>query len=217
MVRSDEAAAAQHFGSSVSIFDMLGDRYRSARAHLELGRAYAETLPTRASEHLSRALNTFRELGARLDLRRAEEALTGLDRTAPERSQEQSALTQLLTLRLAEAVASRELLLRELAAIMRQETNAKRVLITERGEHNRSRVVIAHGCTPAESAKIALDLDKLSDGEAQAAYAKKNDAAILKLGSSHAPSAMLYISPRSRAKLPGGLSLDPLMRVAELG
>src|SRR4029079_2935102 len=39
MARSDASSAAQHFGSSVSIFDMLGDRYRSARAHLELGRA----------------------------------------------------------------------------------------------------------------------------------------------------------------------------------
>jgi len=46
-----------------------------------------------------------RELGARLDLSRAEEALAHLDRAAPERGQEQSALTQLLTLRLAEAVA----------------------------------------------------------------------------------------------------------------
>ncbi len=73
MARNDPAAAAQHFGSSVSIFDMLGDRYRAARAHLELGRAYATILPERAGEHLSRALNTFRELGARLDLSRAEE------------------------------------------------------------------------------------------------------------------------------------------------
>ncbi|HVI71828.1 MAG TPA: tetratricopeptide repeat protein, partial [Pyrinomonadaceae bacterium] len=60
MARNDAAAAAQHFGSSVSIFDMLGDRYRAARAHLELGRAYATILPDRAGEHLSRALNTFR-------------------------------------------------------------------------------------------------------------------------------------------------------------
>ena len=61
MARNDAASAAQHFGSSVSIFDMLGDRYRAARAHLELGRAYATILPERAGEHLSRALNTFRD------------------------------------------------------------------------------------------------------------------------------------------------------------
>ena len=48
MTQSDAAAAAQHFGSSVSIFDMLGDRYRAARAYYELGRAYAITQPNRA-------------------------------------------------------------------------------------------------------------------------------------------------------------------------
>ena len=217
VVRSDFSSAAQHFGSSVSIFDMLGDRYRAARAHSELGRAYASNQPNRAMEHLSRAVNAFRELGAKLEQKRAEAALANLDRTVPERTEEQSALPQLLTLRLAEAVTSRELLLRELAAIMRQETNAKSVVITEPGEHNRRRVVIAHGCTPAESAQIAEQMDQLIDEESQAAYAKKNDAAILQLRSSHAPSATLYISPSSRANLPGGLSLDPLMRVAELG
>jgi DNA-binding NtrC family response regulator/tetratricopeptide (TPR) repeat protein len=217
ILKSDFSSAAQHFGSSVSIFDMLGDRYRAARGHSELGRAYASNQPGRAIEHLSRAANAFRELGAKLDQTRAEAALANLDRSAPERNEEQSALTQLLTLRLAEAVTSRELLLRELAAIMRQETNAKRVVITERSEHNRSRVVIAHGCTPAESAQLAEDMDQLADDAAQAAYAKKTDASIIHLGSSHAPSATLFISPRSRAKLPGGLSLDPLIRVAELG
>jgi len=217
MFRSDAAAAAQHFGSSVSIFDMLGDRYRSARAHLELGRAYAETLPTRASEHLSRALNTFRELGARLDLKRAEEALTGLDRSAPERSQEQSALTQLLTLRLAEAVASRELLLRELAAVMRQETGAQRVLITERGEHNQPRVVIALGCTPDDSVKLAAEIDSLQNEEERERYGKKRDAEIIYLKSANGPSAVLYLAPRSRSKLPVGMSIEPLLRVVELG
>lgn len=217
VTQSDFSSAAQHFGSSVSIFDMLGDRYRAARAHSELGRAYAFTQPSRAMEHLSRAVNAFRELGAKLDKARAEAALANLDRTAPERDEEQSALPQLLTLRLAEAVASRELLLRELAAIMRQETNARSVVITEPGEHNRRRVVIAHGCTTADSARIAEELDGLVDEAAQAAYTKKNDAAILHLRSSHAPPATLYISPRNRATLPGGLSLEPLMRVAELG
>src|SRR3977135_1009039 len=79
MLQGDPDAAAQHFGRSVSIFDMLGDRYRAARAHYELGRAYAIVQPNRAIEHLTRAVNTFRELGARMDLIRAEEALASLD------------------------------------------------------------------------------------------------------------------------------------------
>ena len=217
MAQSDSAAAAQHFGSSASIFEMLGDRYRAARAHAELGRAHAASQPARATEHLTRALNTFRELGARLDQNRAESALANLDRSAPERSQEQSALTQLLTLRLAEAVASRELLLRELAAVMQQETNAQKVLITEDGEHKHARVVISHGWTPVESARIAEDVMQLANDSARNAYAKSRDTAIIPLRSTNAPIAILCISPRNRATLPGGMSLEPLLRVVELG
>ena len=217
MARNDAASAAQHFGSSVSIFDMLGDRYRAARAHLELGRAYATILPERAGEHLSRALNTFRELGARLDLSRADEELRDLSRSTPERIQEQSALTQLLTLRLAEAVASRELLLRELAAVMRQETGAQRVIISEQGERREPRVVVAMGCTPADSQKIAMELDVVEDDASRDRYCRKHDAEVIILKSSNAPTAKLYLAPRNRAKLPKGVALEPLLRVVELG
>ena len=217
MAQGDAGAAAQHFGSSVSIFDMLGDRYRAARAHLELGRAYTKILPERAGEHLSRALNTFRELGAKIDLTRAEEELKDLARATPERAQEQSALTQLLTLRLAEAVASRELLLRELAAVMRQETGAQRVIITERGEHQEPRVVVAMGCTPADSVKIAVDLDQLQDEVDRQKYCRKNDVELIVLKSSNAPPAVMYLAPRNRSTLPQGIALEPLLRVVELG
>ena len=217
MRRGDAAAAAQHFGSSVSIFDMLGDRFRAARAHLELGRAYKEILPDRAGEHLSRALNTFRELGATVDLARAEEELKDLARVTPERVQEQSALTQLLTLRLAEAVASRELLLRELAAIMRQETGAQRVIITERGEQQEPRVVVTMGCSPADSAKIAFELDSLNDEADRQKYSRKHDVELIQLKSSNAPVALMYLAPRSRSTLPKGVALEPLLRVVELG
>ncbi|HEY0762032.1 MAG TPA: sigma 54-interacting transcriptional regulator [Pyrinomonadaceae bacterium] len=217
MARGDAAAAAQHFGSSVSIFDMLGDRYRAARAHLELGRAYAMIRPERAGEHLSRALNTFRELGARLDLARAEEELRDLARATPEHTEGPSALTQLLTLRLAEAVASRELLLRELAAVMRQETGAQRVIISERGERDEPRVVVAMGCTPAESQKIAIDLDAVEEESSRDRYCRKHDAEVILLKSANAPAAKMYLAPRSRANLPKGVALEPLLRVVELG
>ena len=217
MAQGDAPAAAQHFGSSVSIFDLLGDRYRAARAHLELGRAYNKILPERAGEHLSRALNTFRELGARIDLARAEEELKVLARATPERSQEQSALTQLLTLRLAEAVASRELLLRELAAVMRQETGAERVIITESGEHQEPRVVVAMGGTPAEAAKVAGELNELHEEADRQKYVRKQDVELILLKSSNAPPALMYLAPRNRSTLPKGIALEPLLRVVELG
>ncbi|MDX6382440.1 MAG: hypothetical protein QOK48_13 [Blastocatellia bacterium] len=217
LAQGDAAMAAQHFGRSVSIFDMLGDRYRSARAHYELGRAYAMAQPERAAEHLSRAVNIFRELGARLDLDRAEAAAAGVDQSRPQQLMQRDTVVQLLTLRLAEAVASRELLLRELAAVIRQETNCSRIVVLEPGEGDHQRVVIAHGCVKNESTELADEFAALKKGAQIDAFSRKHNVAIIKLKSSNAPPATLLISPRERAALPGGLSLDPLLRVVELG
>jgi DNA-binding NtrC family response regulator/tetratricopeptide (TPR) repeat protein len=217
MAQGDAAMAAQHFGRSVSIFDLLGDRYRSARAHYELGRAYAMAQPERAAEHLSRAINIFRELGARLDLERAEETAGQLDQTRPQQLLQRDTVVQLLTLRLAEAVASRELLLRELAAVIRQETNCNRIVVIEPDEGDRQRVVIAHGCGNDESAALADEFASLKKVSQIESFAKKRDIAIVTLKGTNAPPATLLISPRSGAVLPAGLSLDPLLRVVELG
>jgi transcriptional regulator with GAF, ATPase, and Fis domain len=217
MAQGDASLAAQHFGRSVSIFELLGDRYRAARAHYELGRAYIVAQPERAAEHLSRATNTFRQLGARIDLERADQAIAGLDRTAPQEHHARSALTQLLTLRLAEAVASRELLLRELAAVIRQETNAQQVAVFEPGEENRMRALVAHGLTTEESASLAAEIGSLKSEAERLQLARKRNAALIPLRSTNATAATLFISPAERAQLPGGLALDPLLRVVELG
>jgi len=217
MAQGDASLAAQHFGRSVSIFELLGDRYRAARAHYELGRAYIVAQPERAAEHLSRATNTFRQLGARIDLERADQAVAGLDRTAPQEHHARSALTQLLTLRLAEAVASRELLLRELAAVIHQETNAQQVAVFEPGEENRMRALVAHGLTTEESASLAAEIGNLKSESERTHLARKRDAALIPLRSTNATAATLFISPAERAQLPGGLALDPLLRVVELG
>ncbi|MGH9902247.1 MAG: tetratricopeptide repeat protein, partial [Pyrinomonadaceae bacterium] len=159
LARDDATLAANHFGRCISIFEMLGDVYRTARSHYWLGRAYAASFPERADEHFNLAANAFSELGARVELTRAEEALADLSRTSAEQRNEPSALAQLLTMRLAEAVASRELLLRELAAVIHQETHASRVLITEADEGGGPRVVVAHGCTNEEGVRLATALD----------------------------------------------------------
>jgi transcriptional regulator with GAF, ATPase, and Fis domain len=48
-------------------------------------------------------------------------------------------------------------------------------------------------------------------------FARKHDAIVVTLNSSNAPHATLMISPRAAAQLAGGLSLDPLLRIVELG
>lgn len=214
--RDNAGMAAQHLGRSVSIFDLLGDRYRSARAHFELGRVYAMTQPERASEHLARAINSFRELGARIDLERAEAAVIALDRTAPQVSRQSETVAQLLTLRLAEAVASRELLLHELAAVIRQETGCKQTLILE-PETERERVVIAHGYTQEQSQILAKEFTGVTKDAHITSLANRHNVAVIKLKPGSAPPATLLISPPDHVKLPGGLSLDPLLRVVELG
>lgn len=217
MKQSDADLAAQHFGRSVSIFDLLGDRYRAARAHYELGRAYTIAQPERAAEQLGRAVNTFRELGARLDLVRAEEAVRELDHATPTARHEHSALSQLLTLRLAEAVASRALLLRELAAVVRQETNAKRVLIIEPDDDRHYHLVVSHGCENAEAVNLVDEFASLEGDASQIRFSKKHDFAVITLRPGNALPATLLISPKDRGQLPGGLALEPLLRVVELG
>ncbi|MCA1557803.1 MAG: sigma 54-interacting transcriptional regulator, partial [Acidobacteria bacterium] len=216
--RGDTTLAAHHFGRSVSIFEMLGDRYRVALAHYGLGCAYASSQPERAEEQLTQAVMVFRELGAELNLERAEEALSALAQEAkPERHGEPSALSQLLTLRLTEAVASRELLLRELAAVIHQETKASRVLILEPAEAGLYKMVVAHGCDAEGIALYTEELAKASSEHEREEFATRNDAALLSLRASNAPPATLIISPRSAATLPGNVSLQPLLRVVELG
>ncbi|HEX8176657.1 MAG TPA: sigma 54-interacting transcriptional regulator [Pyrinomonadaceae bacterium] len=219
LARKDYTLAVHHFGRSVSIFDMLGDRYRGALAHYGLGSAYAHSQPDRAEEHLTLAAMVFRELGAELKLGRAEEALRELQRDSrTERRNEQSALSQLLTLRLTEAVASRELLLRELAAVIHQETHAGRVLIIEPAEDGLYKAVISHGCTPQEAARFTEEYAKAAvDEHKREEFAASRDAALINLRAANAQPAVLFISPQSAATLPDNVSLQPLLRVVELG
>jgi hydrogenase-4 transcriptional activator len=217
VAQGDITLAAQHFARSASIFEMLGDRYRGTRAHFELGRAYAGQQPERAAEHLARAVHTFRELGASLDLARAEDSLAALDSSAHEPKSEQSALAQLLTLRLAEAVASRELLLRELAAVLDQETNSSRVLIFEPAENHHYRIVVAHGCSTDEAASLADEFSLAKTDAEKEQFSLSHDASLIQLRAPNALPATIFVSPREAVTLPGSVSIEPLLRVVELG
>jgi hydrogenase-4 transcriptional activator len=219
LAQKEAARAVHHFGRCLSISELSGDRYRTARAHYLLGRAHAAAAQgERAAEHLGLAIHTFRELGAKLDLERAEEFLEELETVAAEEEHaEPPATAQLLTLRLAEAVASRELLLRELAAVIHQETRAARVLVAESGEEGHTKVVISHGCTEQEAAQISAALERARTDEERELLSNVEDARLLQLRPSSAPPAVLFVSPRAACALPGGAPLEPLLRVVELG
>jgi DNA-binding NtrC family response regulator/tetratricopeptide (TPR) repeat protein len=216
MARSDLVMAVHHFSRSLSIFELQGDKFRAALAHYELGRAYvAATQKARATEHLERAVKLFREIGAEIKLDQAEEALAALDRAAPGSALEVVALQQLLTLRLIEASSSRELLLRELAAVINQETGARRVIVFEPGDAGQYRVVAFHGCTAAEAARLADRLRDMKSGKKL--HDPARDPFIARLHAPSASPAILYIAPRTATALAGGTLLDPLLRVVEMG
>jgi DNA-binding NtrC family response regulator/tetratricopeptide (TPR) repeat protein len=217
LANGDPAAATQQFGRCVSTYELLGDRYRTGRAHFDLGRAHMEAKSELAVEHLSRAANIFRDLGARRDLESAEAALAEWNASPRQQERQRDAAVQLITLRLAEAVASRQLLLRELAAVVRQETAAKRVMVVEPDEERKLKIVIAHGYEDSEATSVANDLASLTDQSATARFAKRRDLKVITLKSSNSLPATLLISPAESANLPGGMSLDPLLRVVELG
>ena len=217
LARSDTPAATQHFGRCVSIFELLGDRYRTGLAHLNLGRAYMMAQSELAAEHLSRAVNIFRELGAHLDLEKAEATRAEYDRAPKQQQRQREAAIQLITMRLAEAVASRQLLLRELAAVVRQETSAKHVMIVEPDEEHKLKIVVAHGYEDDEATSIANELAALTDQSTLGRFARKRDLKIIPLKSANSLPATLLISPADCAQLAGEMSLDPLLRVVELG
>jgi DNA-binding NtrC family response regulator/tetratricopeptide (TPR) repeat protein len=219
LAREDAPLAVHHFGRCLSISEMLGDRYRTARAHHLLGRAHAASAqPERAREHLGLAVHTFSDLGAKLDLRLAEEAVEEVESHAPEEQHvEPPAPAQLLTLRLAEAVASRELLLRELAAVIHQETRAARILVAEAGEDGHTKVVVAHGYDASESAQVSAALDRATKEEERERYAASQDARLVQLRPTSAPPALLLVAPLALSTLPGGAPFEPLLKVVELG
>jgi DNA-binding NtrC family response regulator/tetratricopeptide (TPR) repeat protein len=217
IVNSDITQAIQHFGRCVSIFDLLGDRYRTARSHLELGSAYMLAQSELAGEHLSRAVNIFRELGARRDLEQAEAASHEFGRTPRQQERQREAAVQLITLRLAEAVTSRALLLRELAAVIRQETTALRVMIIEPDEDQKQKIVVAHGYDESQATAMLDEFGSLDNDGAGERFAKKWDVKLLPLKSTNSLPVTLIISPADSAELSGGLPLGPLLRVAELG
>ena len=145
----------------------------------------------------------------------------GTNSASAEKSQSNStsasANSQLYLMRLAEATASRELLFRELIAVLRQETPARKILIAEQNEEKILYPFITHGYIPAESMKLTENLKQARAKKTLEEFSQKNNLQIYELRTPSAPSALLSIFPRSAAILNDGGSLRTLLRVVGLG
>jgi transcriptional regulator with GAF, ATPase, and Fis domain/Tfp pilus assembly protein PilF len=214
--QADEIAL-HHFNRSLSIFETAEDLYHTALAQMEIGKTILDTEPERAEKYLKSAIEIFERLETRPVLAEARTALGNLKEIEPAKRREHSAGSQLLMLRLAEAVASRELLFRELVAILQQESKAKRILIAESKEQKTFYPFIMHGFTSGESMELVAKAQQALAAGNLEHFAKTKNLSVFPLRAPSAQPAMLMIYPRSGANLLDGSLIQPLLRVVELG
>ncbi len=218
---NDNELAIHHFSRALTIFEAAEDLYHTGLLHSLLGINLDATNSSRARKSLNMASEIFKKLGVRSQLETIERELIRVDKlaasaqTTPRRAN--SVVTQLLTVRLAEAVASRELLFRELVAVLQQESNAKKIIIAERNDAGRLFPFITHGYSPQESNELITRLDSAQGKGEEKVFLRSKNIAVIPLKGSTAQAATLVISPASGATLSDGSSFAPLLSVVELG
>lgn len=141
-VQTGQEEEAQHeFGQAITVFSMVADRYRESVARYHLGQtlvALGET--ARARRELRQAYLTGKELGAKLLLSKASQALEQIDAVdqppvpATRIKDERGAVSNAVVLRLIRAASSQELLLHELTILLHEITGWAPIIIYEERE-----------------------------------------------------------------------------------
>ncbi len=221
--QGDRELGVHHFNRCLTIFEAAEDIFHTGLANLLLGEYLPSRRNGRAAKHLTSAAETFRHLGISFLEQKAIQLLEGrseqrsLIKAASPAADTGSVVSQLLMVRLAEATASRELLMRELVAVLQQESQAKRILIAEvRGDQTLV-PFISHGLSTAESNDLVVRYQKALDKKEEQLFAKTKNFAVYNVKPANATRAILMIGPASGARLNDDSSLQPLLRVVELG
>ena len=218
----DRELAVHHFNRALTIFETAEDMYHTALANLLIGENLGPDKSVRAIRHLTKAGEIFKKLGVAAYADSAAAAAEKARKAADEgregsAGRTNSVVSQLLTVRLAEATISRELLLREFVAVLQQESQAKRMIIAEADENKHLVPFITHGYTPAESADLVSKFENARLNAEEKEFARSRNIACIPLRAPGAPEAVLIVHPAAGAVLSDGSSLQPLVRVVELG
>src|SRR5688572_5901297 len=217
----DSELAVHHFNRSLTIFETAADLYHTGLSHFLIGSNLTPKLRSRAIRHLSSAKAIFHKLGvsgyenAVAEKLEALKSIRATEAAAPARAN--SVVSQLLMVRLAEATATRELLFRELVAVLQQESQAKKVIIAEKGENHSLFPFITHGISAADAGELIRKLNEAVQNGGEKSFSRKCNAAVFELRPSNAPHAYLIVLPQSAAVLNDEGPLQPLLRVVELG
>jgi DNA-binding NtrC family response regulator/tetratricopeptide (TPR) repeat protein len=223
LVDGDKQLAVHHFNRSLTIFEAAEDLYHTALANYLIGSNLEAHRATRAVRHLSAAGEIFKKLGIRSYSEAADEKIREIKAARPSspdqggESRRNSVVSQLLMVRLAEATATRELLFRELVAVLQQESQAKRILVAEAAENKQLRPFITHGYSPEESNEIVAKFEAAREKGSEKAFLRNKDLEVFQLKPANGAPAILLINPASGALLSDNSPIQPLLRVVELG
>ena len=220
---NDRELAVHHFSRSLTIFEAADDLYYTALENYQIGGNLAAEQSVRALKHLDSAARIFTKLGVKARLESANKAIEEIRKRdasheiKPEKKRAVSAVSQLLTVRLAEATASRELLFRELVAVLQQESPAKKIIIAEQNEQKTLYPFITHNFAAGEATGLVEKLDEAQRKNDLKSFSQAKNLAVFPLKAASAANAFLIISPQSSAILNDESPLPPLLRVVELG
>ncbi|MBX3244144.1 MAG: sigma 54-interacting transcriptional regulator [Acidobacteria bacterium] len=221
---NESELAIHHFNRSLTIFEAAEDIYHTGVSHLLLGEFIPVERRDSALAHLTSAAEIFRKLDIRPLAEKAEdlqrEIANGTPAATPRTvttGKTSTAVSQLLMVRLAEATASRELLFREVIAVLQQESQARKIAIVEYDANKRLAPFITHGISAEDSSQLARLFDEAVRAGDEKEFLRKNKLAVFNLRSLNAPPAFVMVGPASSAYLNDGSTLDPLFRVVELG
>ncbi|HMQ03555.1 MAG TPA: sigma 54-interacting transcriptional regulator [Pyrinomonadaceae bacterium] len=223
LAENDRELAVHHFYRSLTIFEAAEDLFHTALANFLIGVNLDSTQNTRAIRHLTTAGEIFKKLEIESYINSAQQQIAERQKLRPVEERPEKALrrnsvvSQLLMVRLAEATASRELLFRELVAILQQESGARKILIAQSGESGQMRPFITHAFSPAESSDIVTKFEAARMDNSEQSFLSRKDIGFFPLRPSNAETAYLLIAPRAGAMLNDESSLQPLLRVVELG
>jgi len=218
----DTELAVHHFSRCLTIFEAAGDLYHTALANYLIGSHLEPEHRDRAINNLLRAGEAFTTLGihgladsAKEHIDRLKNVSISAKESKSKRSN--SVVSQLLMVRLAEATASRELLFRELMAVLQQETGAKKIVIAQLNAQKVLEPFITHGYSPNDSVELLRKFAVSQEKGNEPTFLRTKDIAVLNIKPTNGAPATIMIHPRSGAALNDGSNLQPLLRVVELG
>src|SRR4051794_3757895 len=165
--RGGRSTEAYHdFGQSVSVFELLGERYQAALSNLELGRlAGAAGARSRATRYLTDATAIFESLNAQPDLAEARAALAAIPAVATGgfvgvQMDGDDALVR----RIVDAAVTPALLAKEGTTALLEACDANAALIFTHAGGSDIRIVSAAGCDREGARSIATAATRTAPG-----------------------------------------------------